>query len=133
MIHAPSRRSRVLTAVLVVGLGVAAASCYRILSTKISTIENNVIRYDGKTVMVYGKVTERYDLPTFKCYVVDDGSGSVGVVTRKALPRIGDVVHPKGAVKSAFKIGKRSLIALIEPGPTAPPPKKEPPKGPLPR
>ncbi|HVN75553.1 MAG TPA: hypothetical protein VMT19_04495 [Thermoanaerobaculaceae bacterium] len=133
MDHATSRRGRVLAAVLVVGAGITVASCHRLFSTRVSAIEGNLIQYDGKTVSVYGKVTERYDLPGLRCYVVNDGSGSIGVVTRGPLPRIGDAAHAKGTVHSSFKLGKRSLVALFEPVPVTPTPHKEPPKGPLPR
>lgn len=132
MANMRSRRIRLLTLLLVVGVGFGAASCYRLVSTRIATIEKNLIKYDGKTVTVYGKVKERIDLPNVKCYVVDDGTGTIGVVTAKALPHLGDTVHPKGKVNGAFKIGKRPLIALIEPAPAVPPSHKAPPKGRLP-
>jgi uncharacterized protein YdeI (BOF family) len=133
MDNVSSRRIRILAVVLVVGVGFAAASCHRILSTRIATIEKNLIKYDGKTITVYGKVKERIDLPTLKCYVLDDGTGTIGVVTRKALPRVGDTVHTKGRVNSSFKIGRRALIAVVEPEPPVQPrPKLPPPPGKLP-
>ena len=132
MDHVQSRRTRVLVVLLVIGAGFGAASCHRLLSTRIATIENNLVQYDGKPVTVYGKVKERIDLPTVKCYVVDDGTGTIGVVTVEALPHLGDTVLAKGKVNASFKIGKRPLIAVIEPEPAPTPRPKAPPKGPLP-
>ena len=127
-----SRRVRVPVVLLVVGASLVGASCRRLLSTRVATIEGNVAQYDGKTITVYGKVKERIDLPGLKCYVVDDGTGSIGVVTKKALPRIGDTVRTSGKVNASFKIGKRPLIAVIEPAPVATPRPKVQLKGPLP-
>lgn len=132
MDHPKSRRTRVFVVLLAVGAGLAAPSCHRLFATRIAAIESNLARYDGRTVYVFGKVKERIDLPMVKCYVVDDGSGTIGVVTGKPLPHIGDTVNPKGRVNASFKIGKRPLIALIEPMPPAAPRPKAPPKGKLP-
>ncbi len=133
MDHAAKSGTRVLVAALAVCAGLCASSCYRLLATRVSKIEGNLVKYEGTVVMVYGKVKERIDVPGLKCYVVDDGSGSIGVVTRGTLPRVGDVVHPKGTVKSGFKIGRRALIVLLQSAPSAAPAPKAPtPKGPPP-
>jgi len=132
MDHSRFRRRRLLAAALAAGVGLGLSACYRLLATKVSQIESNLVKYDGKVVTVYGKVKERIDVPGVRCFVVDDGSGSIGVVTRKALPRVGETVHPKGTVRSGFKIGKRTLLVLLETVPPPQPTPKPPPKGAFP-
>ncbi len=129
MAQATPLRRLLLAAALAAGAGLGLSSCYRLFSTKVAKIENNLVKYEGKVVMVYGKVKERFDLPGLKCFVVDDGSGAIGVVTQKALPRVGDTVHPKGAVRSGFKLGKRTLLVLLEAAPPPQPTPKPPPPG----
>ncbi|MBZ5588917.1 MAG: hypothetical protein LAO05_10185 [Acidobacteriia bacterium] len=131
MDHTPTRGKRLPVVMLILGGGLAAASCTRLLSSNAGAIAKNPAQYDGKTVVVSGKVKERIDMPLLKCYVLDDGTGAIGVVTKKPLPYLGATVRTEGKVNASFKIGRRSLIAVIEPEPAPTPRPKEPPPGPL--
>ncbi len=121
--HTLKRGTPALVVAIAVG-AVLAASCSRIFSSNAGSITKNPADFNGTTVTVSGKVTERYDLPGLKCYVLDDGTGTIGVVTQGALPQIGDKVRAHGRVDASFKLGKRALVAVIEPGqPPTPKPK----------
>ena len=89
------------------------------LSTK-----NTILKaYDGRTVTVIGTVQERIDVPSIKCYVLNDGTGSIGVVTKGRLPLVGQKVLAKGRVQRSFTIGARKLAVVLEqpkPTPTVP-------------
>ena len=128
MNHRTARRDRVIALLLGLGAVLVAPSC-GLFATRIGTILKDLPSYQGKSVTVAGTVKERIDLPAVKLFVVDDGTGAIGVVTRRALPRVGDKVRAKGSVKTAFKLGNRSLVVLIEPfQPPKPPRRTAPPE-----
>jgi hypothetical protein len=127
MDHTPTRGIRLLAVMFVLGIGLAAAACTGLLSPNAGTITKHPAQYDGKTVVVSGKVKERIDMPLLKCYVLDDGTGTIGVVTKRPLPYLGATVRAEGRVDASFKIGRRPLIAVIEPEPAPTPRPKQPP------
>ncbi len=124
----PIRGIRALTLLLMVAGVLALASCYRITATNIGSIVKDASRYNGKTVTVWGTVKERIDLPRLKCYVLDDGTGTIAVSTTGPLPRVGDKMHTRGRVDAAFAIGRRQIVGVIEPPRPAPTPMR-PPRG----
>jgi hypothetical protein len=107
---------------LVIG-ALTAASCERLMGTKIATIAAEPGKYEGKDVTVFGTVKERIDLLSVKCYVLSDGKASIGVVTQGRLPLVGQKTRGKGRVSQSFTIGARKLLVIIEtpkPRPTLP-------------
>ncbi len=131
MTDASAQGSRGLALLLVFAAVFGSAACYRLTATKISSIAEKAGEYEGKTVTVYGTVTERIDLPRLKCYVLDDGSGTIAVSTTGTLPRVGEKMHARGRVKQAFAIGSRRIVGIIEPSMPTPTPMPEPPRGAL--
>lgn len=125
----PIRGIRALALLLMVTGVLALASCYRITATNIGSIVKDASRYNGKTVTVWGTVKERIDLPRLKCYVLDDGTGTIAVSTTGPLPRVGDKMHTRGRVDAAFAIGRRQIVGVIEPPRPAPTPMRQPPRG----
>jgi hypothetical protein len=118
----PSRSTRVLVVMLALG-ALVAGSCERLSAKKIGTIVGQLDTYDGRTITVIGTVEERIDVPAVKCFILNDGTGSIGVVTRGRLPLVGQKVLAKGRVQRSFTIGARKLTVVIEqpkPTPTAP-------------
>ena len=127
------RGTRGLVLLLISAAVIGSAACYRFTATKVSSIDGKSGEYEGKTVTVYGTVKERIDLPHLQCYILDDGTGTIAVATTGPLPRVGEKVHTRGRVQTAFAIGRRRFTAVIEaprPAPTAvrqPPPSAVPP------
>ncbi len=129
MTDASARVMRGFVLLLVAAAVLGAAACYRLTATKIGEIVKDPAAYDGKTVTVYGTVKERIDLPQLACYVLDDGSGQIAVVTTGPLPLVGETRHTRGRVQASFAIGRRKIVGVIEPPrpkPTRPP---QPPPG----
>ena len=112
--------------VLLALLAVTAASCDRLMGTKISTIVADPGRYEGQDVTVTGTVTERIDVPSVRCYVLSDGNRSIGVVTKGDLPVPGAKVKARGRVQQAFAIGVRKLLVIIEAPKSRPTPPRNP-------
>lgn len=101
----------IVTVVLTLSLG----GC--IGTDKIGDISSNIVKYDGKEVNIKGEVTEELSIPLVSqgAYKIDDGSGSIWVVTTKGTPSKGTEVSVAGRVNSAFKIGTVSLgIVVLE-------------------
>jgi hypothetical protein len=122
VIDIPNRTARAVAVALVLAT-LAMSSCARLSAKKIGTILAQLDAYDGKTVTVIGTVQERIDVPAVKCYVLNDGTGSIGVVTKGRLPLIGKKVLAEGRVQRSFTIGARKLTVVIEnpkPTPTTP-------------
>ena len=130
MNHARTRgiRSIVSTAVLVVGLLVA--SCDRLFPPAARTMAEHPERFNGQTITVTGTVKERIDLQRVNCYMIDDGSGLIGVVTKGPMPAMGAKVTARGQVDTSFKLGRRSIIAIIAPDPPPTPKPMPMPKDP---
>jgi hypothetical protein len=121
------RRLCVILAALIL---LAAASCDRLLSTRISKITARPAEYQGKDVTVYGTVAERIDIPSLRCYVLSDGEERIGVVTKGRLPLVGEKVRAKGRVQQGFPIGARKLLVIIE-APRSVPTRASSPAGPV--
>jgi len=117
MDHLQTWDTRPIAAMAVLGIGLLAASCGQVLPPKAGTIAEHPERFNGQTVKVSGKVKERIDMPLYRCFVVDDGTGLIGVVTKRPLPFMGATVHTEGRVDTSFKIGRRPLTVVIEPDP----------------
>ncbi len=100
----------------IAGLLALLGAC-ALLPTKIGTILQNPDRYENHVVTVRGKVTGVTKMPFMAdgMYHVDDGTGSLMVVTRKALPQEGTTVMVRGKVRSSLQIGGKSFgLALHE-------------------
>lgn len=80
----------------------------------IEKILNNPREYDGKMVVIEGRVVESANLLLLKYFVLDDETGQIVVVTEKAVPKQGQYVKVKGVVNQAFQIQDKSLIVIIE-------------------
>jgi hypothetical protein len=95
-------------------LASVAMACDGISTTPISRIIDNPRDYDGKTVTVSGEVTEIFSFFVLKYFVLDDGTGTITVITRKALPKKGAKVRVKGEVKEMFALGETRALVIIE-------------------
>jgi len=73
-------------------------------------------RYDGKTVRIAGEVKSSIGALGFGAYQVDDGTGTLAVVSESGsgAPRTGARVGVEGEFRSAFTIGDRTAAVLME-------------------
>jgi len=100
------------------GLLVASLlACSGLFPMKIKTIKDDPRTWDGKVVTVKGKVATSLHLFGLKYYEIDDGTGTIPVVTKGAVPKEGTTVRVTGRVDQAFAIGEKSLVVLVEAGP----------------
>lgn len=90
--------------------------------TSIADIEANPSRYDGKEVAVAGTVKDSYGVSIpiikngrFAMYKIDDGSGSIWVVTERSVPAKGAQLGVKGKIQTGANInGKNYGLVLFE-------------------
>jgi hypothetical protein len=92
----------------------ALAAC-TLLAVKIADIKKDPAKFENHAVTVRGKVTDVGKLPfmTEGFFQVDDGTGTILVVTAGALPEKGAAVTIRGKVQSAVQIAGRSFGVVI--------------------
>ena len=94
---------------------VLLAGCKDVKTTPIKTLLDDPGRFDGKTVAVEGDVTRAYGAFGYGVYQLNDGTGSLNVVTRtQGAPRTGAHVGAMGTFRSAFTLGTESMVVLEE-------------------
>jgi hypothetical protein len=91
-----------------------AIACNGIFATPIRKIIDNPRDYDGKTVTVSGKVTEIFSFFVLKYFVLDDGTGTITVITRRPLPKKGAKIRVKGEVREMFSLGSTQTLVIVE-------------------
>jgi hypothetical protein len=85
---------------------------------KVEEIERDPTRFEDKVVTLHGTARGGTKLPFMQesFYEIDDGTGSLPVVTTKALPAEGKKVFVRGRVKSAFRLGGKSYGLVVMEG-----------------
>lgn len=74
-------------------------------------------RYDGKTVRVAGEVTGSLGALGRGGYLLDDGTGSLVVISEdRAVPVEGATVGVKGEFQAVFTFFSESVAVLLEQG-----------------
>lgn len=112
--HAPlhPRRGAVLAALLLaVTLGIAGCKGG---ATEIKTLLDDPARYNNTTVRVAGKVTTSVGLLGYGAYRLDDGTGTILVVTQHGVPREGAEVGVEGTFHSVFTFHDEAGAAIEE-------------------
>lgn len=105
---------------LVLTIALLAAACPQ--RTSIADIENNPSKYYDKEVAVAGTVKDSYgvSIPLINggsggIYKVDDGSGSIWVITKRSIPTKGAQLGIKGTIQNGVNYnGKNYGLVLIE-------------------
>ena len=83
-------------------------------ATPIREVLDNAAGYDGKLVRVAGKVENAAGALGYGVYQINDGTGSITVVTKShGAPAKGAEVGVEGTFHSAFTIGT-DVVAVIE-------------------
>src|SRR5215203_1910018 len=104
---------------LVVFAGLFAAACPD--RTSIRDIEANPSKYENKEVVVAGTVRDSYgvNIPGTKirggAYKIDDGTGSIWIVTESSVPTKGTQIGVKGIIASGVNWnGKNYGLGVYE-------------------
>ena len=70
-------------------------------------------RYANQEVGVVGKVVRSYSVLSHGAYEVDDGTGTVWVVSNNGVPREGAHVGVKGTILDGFNLGELGSILKL--------------------
>jgi len=90
-------------------------------TTPIKTLLDDPPRYDHQTVRIAGTVGHSIGVLGYGVYQVDDGTGTLTVVTKEGgAPREGASVGVEGEFRSAFTLGPQTAAALLEKRRTGP-------------
>ena len=83
--------------------------------TPIRTLLDDPTRYDRQVVRVAGNVTHSIGVLGYGGYTVDDGTGTLPVVTKSGgAPREGAQIGVEGEFRSAYTLGTQSGAVIIE-------------------
>jgi hypothetical protein len=104
-----SRVPRLAAALLTI---CALAGCSRAVDIK--DVVENPRKYADQTVTIGGEVQDAFALLALKYYTLNDGTGTIHVLTERPLPRNGEKLRVTGRVAEAFSIGDQSVMILIE-------------------
>ena len=111
--HALRPRFDARIVAFVIALALLAAGC-KDGAIEIKKLNDDPGRYDGTTVRVAGKVTTAVGLLGYGAFRLDDGTGSVLVVSKKGAPREGAEVGVEGTFRSVFTFQEQSGAAIEE-------------------
>ena len=102
-----------LTTVICV-FGLLSAACPS--RTSIAKIEANPSKYANKEVAVAGRVTNSFGIPLLGgVYKLDDGTGSIWVLTKRGVPAKDAEVGVKGKLQNGVNFnGKGYGLGIIE-------------------
>lgn len=82
---------------------------------QIKTLLDDPARFDGKTVRIEGEVTESLGVLSRGAYRVDDGTGTLTVVSESGgAPRTGAEVGVEGRFEALFTLMSESLAVIRE-------------------
>jgi hypothetical protein len=96
------RTTQILAVAFISGIALIAAACPE--RTTIADIERNPSRFNNKDVVIAGVVRDSYGLSVpgtpirGGIYKVDDGTGSIWVVTEDTVPNKGAEIGLKGTL-----------------------------------
>lgn len=116
----PAKVSPALIVGIVVVVAVAGAVLvYSMLGrgnqvVKIGDVLADLRNYDGMSVTFEGEVSAPVNLLGLKTYSLDDGSGSITVVTERGLPRAGEKLRVSGIVHEMFNVAGVNYTVLYE-------------------
>ena len=106
--------SKTILLSVILAIGLFTAACPK--RTTIQDIERNPSKFYGKDVAVAGRVTNSYGVALLGgVYKLDDGTGSIWVLTRRSVPSRGTQVGVKGQIQEGVSFSGRNYgLGLIE-------------------
>ena len=115
MTRKPTGHTLAFAAVL--GIALLAGCRGDLKVTSVKTLLDDPSRFDRQTVRVMGDVTRSFGVLGYGAYTVNDGTGSIPVVTKEnGAPREGAKVGVEGEFRSAFTLGSESVAVIVEHG-----------------
>ncbi len=84
---------------------------------KVADIKRDPSHFENRTVTLHGTAQRGTKLPFMShgVYEIDDGTGTLPVLTKKALPPEGEKVFARGKIRTAFRVGGESFgVVLME-------------------
>ena len=108
MSHKVTQLCRCLAAILL-SFAVGCAS-----AVQIKDILANPRAYADRAVTIEGEVTGMFSLVVVKYFTVNDGTGSINVITEKLLPAKGQRIRVSGRVNELFSLGTETMLVLVE-------------------
>jgi len=91
------------------------AGCKSEQLTPIRTLLDDPSRFNRQVVRIFGKVTRSVGVLGYGGYQVDDGSGTLTVVSNQGgAPRTDAEVGVEGEFRSGFTLGTESAAVLLE-------------------
>lgn len=84
------------------------------LNASVRDIIDHPREYVGKRVTVEGEVTGTFSLMAIKYFTVNDGTGTIGIISEQPLPRKGTKISVTGMVKEALSFGPETLTMIVE-------------------
>lgn len=107
------RPRTMLLVAAVAAFGTIVSACRGTMS--IQSLLDDPGRYEGETVRVKGEVTRAFGALGQGAYRIDDGTGTMNVVSRElGAPREGAEVGVEGTFRSVFTFGDESGAVILE-------------------
>ncbi len=97
---------------LVLALAIFSTACPN--RTSVEKINADPGRYRNREVAVAGRVTDSYGVLDTGAYQIDDGTGTLWIITRRGVPARGSRVGAKGRVYTGFNFQGRSFGTVLE-------------------
>lgn len=94
-------------------VNVACDAAYSITATKIKDILDHPRDYQSQDITVYGTVTNAVSLLVIKYYEIQDGTGSIKIVTDRLLPTRGEKLKVTGRM-TVVEVGTERWVVLRE-------------------
>ena len=105
--------SRILGRAALAGALILLAGCASV--TPIGELLQNSSKYNGKEVRIKGEVKESAGLLGRGAYQVNDGTGTLTVISEtSAPPPSGSTIGVKGVFQALLTLGSKSLAVLQE-------------------
>lgn len=120
------QRARRTNPALIVGIVVVLGIVFGVLAynmvnnprggkvERIGDVLADLRTYDGLPVTFEGDVSGGFNVLGYKMYTLDDGTGSISVVTERGLPDDGTHLKVTGVIRQMFKIGTSNYTVLYE-------------------
>ena len=107
-------QTKIFLSGLILTVGLFLTACPK--RTSIANIESNPSKYVGKDTAIAGRVTNSYGLAILGgVYKVDDGTGSIWVLTNRSVPSRNAQVGVKGKVQDGINFGGKGYgLGMIE-------------------
>ncbi len=99
------------TKVIIILSFLLICGCSRKVS--IGEILENPREYADKEVVIEGEVVDRFSLILVSYFTVDDGTGSIRVITDRPLPNKGNIISVEGTV-IYYSFADKSIFAIKE-------------------